>query len=90
MSEHLCLCVCVCVHIRGQQQVNPHPPLLFILRRRVAGTARQVCVSKAMCAGECVSVCVCVQEWKRDRARMMTDGNVIHPLIIYMPHLYSG
>lgn len=59
MSEHLCLCVCVCLCVRnrGQRQVNPHPLLLFILRRRVAGTVRQACVSKAMCAGECVCAC---------------------------------
>lgn len=82
VNEWTPLSVCMCASNRGQWQVNPHPLLLFIQRRLVTGTPALW--------GKCVCVCVYMQEWKQDRVGMMTDGNVIHPLIINMPHLYSA
>lgn len=92
MSEHLCVCVCVrtyvCVCVRlGSTAGKPSSSAVVYSKAPSQWrpcTMRQLCVLKHVCKR------VYVQEWKWDRVGMMTDGNVIHPLIINMPHLYSA
>lgn len=86
MSEHLCLCVFVCAQSGSAAGKPSSSAVVYSKAPSRWHREASVCLKSDVCG----RVCVCVQEWKRDRVRMMTDGNVIHPLIIYMPHLYSG
>lgn len=74
MREHPSLCD------RGRR------PFVYSHWRLVTGTRPVLKVRVCVYVYRCVFVCV----WKWDRVGMMTDGNVIHPLIINMPHLYSA
>lgn len=84
MSEHLCLHGCL--RDRGQRQVNPYPRLCRGAEMRAPPSESASQSTRAQ-----ASVCLSASRGcKWDRVGMMTDGNVIHPLIIDMPHLYSA